>query len=267
MTEYAALALRHDAACTLALEAGRLLVESKISALAVQSKGKNDVVTEMDRRVESMVHEYMGSRFPEDRFFGEEHGSKGEGSGGRWIIDPIDGTENFVRGIPDYTISLGYEDPSGKLSVGIVYNPPKNELFSAIRGQGAWLNGKPIRVSEVDAPGEALTIAAPPLRLHDRAPAYFAALQHVFLQTRDMRDFGSAAQDLCYIACGRGEAFFEVGLKDYDIAAALVILLEAGGSYRGINPTENPRLTGNILATNKKLQQWYEKQLEPFSLS
>jgi myo-inositol-1(or 4)-monophosphatase len=248
---------RLDAARSAALAAGRVLLEGREAGVTVESKGLNDNVTDVDRRVETFISDFLGARFPGDAYLGEEHGGQSRGAAGaagRWIVDPIDGTQNFVRGIPDFVVSLAYEDPRRVLQVGVVYNPVRDELFAAVRGHGATLNGRPIRVSQTARPEEAITIVAAPLRRHERAPAYFEALAHVFVRTFDIRRFGAGAQDLCYVARGRADAYFELGLKEWDIAGGMVILAEAGGRCRGVRDGEDPLATGNLLATNGLLE-------------
>jgi len=240
-----------------ALKAGRLIRSSRVSELEVNSKGRNDVATEMDGLSERLIVSYLAKHFPEDRFLGEEGGMQGEGRCGLWIIDPIDGTDNFIHGLPNYTVSIGYRDTEGILCVGIVYNPLQCELFSAARGLGAFLNGKPIRVSEEADPAKAISITSPPLRMHDKAPWYFKLAQYLFLRTWDERNFGSAALHLAYLACGRVEGFYVLGLKLYDMAGGLVILTEAGGRYSSLFENEDVLSSGNLLATNGTLHNWY----------
>jgi len=254
------LLVKLDSAIGAVRGAGRLLLSKKTSEIIIESKGGKDIVTEMDRASERFIIDYIKARFPRDNFFGEELGEKTNGDGGRWIIDPIDGTENYVHSIPNYTISIGYEDPDGVLSLGVVFNPCQNELFYAVKGHGAFLNGKPIQVSQVQDPALAVSLISPPL-MQEKVSIYFRMMETIFLNTRDMRHFGSAALNLCYVACGRADAFYEFGVKYYDIAAGLVILTEAGGSYSAFLDSENLLKTGNIVATNKHLQNWYKKQI------
>ena len=255
------LLFRLDSAIAAARGAGVLILDREGTGLGIESKGLNDIVTEVDGESERYIVDYLSSRFPDDNFLGEENGEISGRSGGRWIIDPIDGTENFSRGIPNYTISIGYEVLPGKPVIGVVYNPKQDEMFHAVKGGGAFLNYRPVKVSEIADPADSLTIVAPPFRSHDKAGIYFKLLESVFLKTRDVRRFGSAAQDLCYIACGRMDAFFELGLKYYDIAAGLIILSEAGGCYSSFTEGEDLLESGNIVATNGLLHQWYKKQI------
>jgi myo-inositol-1(or 4)-monophosphatase len=263
----AATSARLAYATSLARDAGQMLLESVSGDIEVESKGFNDVVTRLDRQLEGFIRGQLCARFPDDRFFGEEYGSRGTGTQGRWIVDPIDGTQNFIRGIPNYSISIAYEEPTGELQIGVVFNPCQDELFCAVRDQGAFLNGRPIRVSATELPAEAISIVAPPIQMHAKAKWYFSVMEHLFLHTRDIRDFGSAALNLCYVSCGRADAYFELGLKEYDIAAGLVILKESGGSCCSVYGSDTVCRNGNLLATNATLHSWYQQQLSQFSLN
>ena len=255
------LLLRLDSAVAAARGAGRLILDKDVSKVNIRSKGLNDIVTDMDSASERFIIDFLKVRFPDDNFLGEELGEISSGKGGRWIIDPIDGTDNYVHNIPNYSVSIGYENVEGVLSIGIVYNPCQDELFHAVKGGGAFLNGKPISVSGIKAPSLSLFIVSPPFRMHDKASIYFKILETIFMQAGDIRRFGSAALDLCYIACGRADAFFEFGLQSYDIAAGLVILSEAGGNYSTFLESEKLFVDGNLIATNGYLQTWYREQI------
>ena len=255
------LLLRLDSAIAAARGAGKIILEKDSSRISIESKGLNDNVTEMDRASERFIINYLKIRFPDDNFLGEELGEILGGKGGKLIIDPNDGTDNYIHNIPNYSISIGYEDIEGVLSLGVVYNPSQNEMFHAVKGNGAFLNGKPIKVSKIVDPALSFSSVSPPFRNHEKAPLYFKIFEAIFLQIGDIRRFGSAALDLCYIACGRLDAYYELGLQSYDIAAGLVILSEAGGSYSPFLESEDLFIDGNIIATNGYLQNWYEKQI------
>ncbi len=255
------LLLRLDSAISAARGAGRLILGKDGSKINIRSKGLNDIVTEMDSASERFIIDFLKVRFPDDNFLGEELGETSGGKDGRWIIDPIDGTDNYVHNIPNYSVSIAFENKDGVLSIGVVYNPLQDELFHAVKGGGAFLNGKSISVSEVKEPSLSMFVVSPPFRNHGKAPVYFKLLETIFMQAGDIRRFGSAALDLCYIACGRVDAFFEFGLQLYDIAAGLVILREAGGSYSPFLESEDLFVDGNLIATNGYLQNWYREQI------
>jgi len=249
---------RLEAAVDIARRTGAMLLEARLETRLSRSKGLNDIVTEFDGAAERMIVGHLGRCFPEDRFLGEETGtSKDEGTGGRWIIDPIDGTVNFTRGMPNYTISIAYEENDGVPVVGVVYNPVQAELYTAVVGCGAFLNEVPIHVSAVDRPDEAIAFTSLPHRTHALAGPYLAILQSLFNQTREFRNLGSAALHMCYLASGRADAFFEYGLHYYDIAAGMIILTEAGGTYGAFLPEVRIPDNGDCIATNGLLQSWY----------
>ena len=253
---------RLEAAVDIARRTGEMLLSARLETRLSRSKGLNDIVTEFDGAAERMIVGHLGSCFPEDRFLGEETGSsKDEGAGGRWIIDPIDGTVNFTRGMPNYTISIAYEEKDGIPVVGVVYNPVQDELYTAVVGCGAFLNEVPIHVSAVDRPDEAIAFTSLPHRTHALAGPYLAILQSLFNQTREFRNLGSAALHMCYLASGRADAFFEYGLHYYDIAGGMIILTEAGGSYGAFLPEARIPDNGDCIATNGLLQSWYTGEI------
>jgi myo-inositol-1(or 4)-monophosphatase len=250
---------RLHAAKAAALKAGKFLLSGK--SYTVHYKNRHDAATEMDLESERIIVDFLSKRFPDDDFLGEERGGGNKPGAGLWIIDPIDGTDNFIHDIPCFTISIGLRDKSGELTLGVIYNPRQGELFWAARGMGAFRNREPIHVSPLQDPDGAETIAVPHPRLHKDVPYFFAFTQKIFLKTWDLRNFGSAALHLAYVACGRADAFCQLGLKLYDIAAGLVILEEAGGRYSGFFDGENALETGNLLATNGLLHDWYAAQI------
>ena len=249
---------RLKAAKSAALKAGKLLLSG--GNFKIHSKAWHDLFTEMDLESERLIVDYLSNRFPEDDFLGEERGGEFKPGTGIWIIDPIDGTNNFIKGIPGYTISIAYRDSSGDLTIGVVYDPRQKELFWACRGLGAYLNKKRIHVSSTRNPDDAMTVIFPHPRRREEAPFFFNLMQKIYFQSRDMRNFGSAALHLAYVACGRLEAFIHPGLKIYDMAAGLVILEEAGGRYSALAENENLLETGNLLASNGSLYDWYLMQ-------
>jgi myo-inositol-1(or 4)-monophosphatase len=239
---------RLEAAVDIARKTGSMLLGARLETRISREKGLNDIVTEFDGAAERMIVGHLGQCFPEDRFFGEEMGSsKDEGAGGRWIIDPIDGTVNFTRGMPNYTISIAYEETQGEPVVGVVYNPVQAELYTA--------------VSEIDRPQESIAFTSLPHRTHTLAKPYLAILDSLFLQTREFRNLGSAALHMCYLASGRADAFFEYGLHYYDIAAGMIILTEAGGTYGAFLPEARIPDNGDCVATNGLLQSWYTGEI------
>jgi myo-inositol-1(or 4)-monophosphatase len=253
---------RLDAAKEAALRAGKLLLAGRPGK--IRTKGLHDIASDMDAASEKLITAYLAEQFPEDNFYGEEGGRSGtNGSGGLWIIDPIDGTDNYVRGIPGYTVSIAWRNPAGALEIGVVYSVRQDDLFWAASGGGAFCNGEPIHVSEYDDPALAMTIACPHPRIHDeRAGQFFDIMRRLFLQSWDFRNFGSAALEMCYVASGRADALIQFGLQIYDIAAGMVILSEAGGRCTSMFPGEDVQKTGNVLATNGLLHEWFQAFLQ-----
>lgn len=250
---------RAEAAQAVARKVGQMLRHH--GKLQVRAKADNDFVTEMDTKSEECIRGELLSRFPEDAFFGEEGGGE-TASNGRWIVDPIDGTQSFMRGHHGYVISIAYEC-EGQLVMGCVYMPDNDEMYLAIRGKGATMNGQPIHVSDIDNPRQAIAHLGYGHRVTADRERTMRLLPALFERISDIRRYGSAAYALCCVACGRSEIFFELGLHIYDIAAGIVILEEAGGRATGWIPGEDCKVTGNILATNGHLHDFMVEQLNP----
>ncbi len=261
MTE-AELAERLLAAKRIAVQAGTLLAAKKkeLGVIPFAEKGKNDIVTHLDRASEELIVSELHSAFSEDTIFAEEEGLRQYGDQGRWIIDPIDGTENYVRSFPSYAVSIAFEQKYGQPDIGVVYCPPTQELFYARRGCGAWLNNDKIGVSQRCNPQAAISLVSPPFRRHEDADEYYALYKEVFRQTCDVRNTGSAALHACYVAAGRAEAYFEKGVYPFDIAAGLIIAAEAGGTWSSLYSDAHPYTAREILLTNAALHDWYRRQ-------
>jgi myo-inositol-1(or 4)-monophosphatase len=210
--------------------------------------------------VEHYLIEQIKQRYPDHAIVGEETGTH-QGSEYRWIIDPIDGTGSFVHDLPYYSTSIALEH-AGELVLAAVYAPVLGELFMAEKGRGATLNDKPIRVSDCDTLSEAAMLGTGFACLrndleHNNLP-YFAAIAP---KIRGIRRLGTCAIDLSYVACGRFDAFWELGLKIYDISAGMLILTEAGGTVTDFSGTSTDNLPGEILATNGTLHKELSKIL------
>lgn len=227
----------------------------------IRRKSVNDFVTEMDFKSEALIRQTLLDACPEDVFFGEETGGA-SGGAGRWIVDPIDGTANYMRGQRLYTISIAYES-RGELAVGCVYCPGTDELFLGVKDEGATLNGRPIRVSGTAVLGDALVH----LGFGHRVPENRERTLHMFpalmAAVSDVRRSGTAAYDLCCVADGRADAFVELGLNLYDYAAGCVILAEAGGALTGWSDGEDAVKSGNLAASNGLLKGALSALLDP----
>jgi len=240
LTEKAALAER------AARASGEMLEHH--GTFKVRRKSENDFVTEMDFKSEALIRRMLLSTCPEDQFFGEETGGATRAPG-RWIVDPIDGTVNFMRGQRLYTISIAYEH-DGALQIGCVYCPGTDELFLAVRGQGATLNGQPIHVSETASLRDAIVHMGFGVRNPADRERTLSTFPTLLPRVSDVRRTGSAAYDLCCVASGRADAYLELGINLYDYGAGYVILTEAGGRFTGWADDEDGLASGNPLATN-----------------
>ncbi len=227
MMEKRELEKRLETALSASDEAGRYLISHEEMRRSVLSKGENDYVTSADKRSEDIIHKVLLEAFPSDGWYGEESGKAGN-SDRRWIVDPIDGTVDFMWSFPLYTISIAYEDEDG-IALGVVSLPRQKEVFYAIRGEGAFLNGKRIYTDENIDIKRSLALLVPPHRVHDALDDYIVRMRRFYDHFSDMRSIGSAACSLSYVASGRCSIYYEEYLHIYDIAAGMLILKEAGG--------------------------------------
>ncbi len=191
-------------------------------------KGVVDPVTEVDRAAEVAILEVLGALRPDDEVLGEEGGGQTEAVGRRWIVDPLDGTINFLHRHPHVAVSVGLWDEDEPVA-GVVIDVMRDEVFSAVRGQGAYLDGRPIRVSSRTRLQECLVGTGFPYDRHLNGPAYTAVAGEVMKRVRDIRRLGSAALDFAWVACGRFDGFWEFGIYPWDVAAGLLLVEEAGG--------------------------------------
>jgi myo-inositol-1(or 4)-monophosphatase len=237
------------AAAQIAREAGALLMHYFRQRVAVEYKGEADLVTVADRASEGLIRERISSLWPSHDILGEEGGLVDTGSDYRWYVDPLDGTTNFAHGFPVFCVSMGLEH-KGKLIAGVVYDPTRDEMFAAESGGGAFLNQRRIHVSAIANLSESLVATGFPSHKRHKNPNIFFYHQ-ITLRTHGVRRAGSAALDLCSVAAGRFEGFWEFNLNPWDTAAGVLITQEAGGKvtdFRG-NPFQlNSRET---VASNK----------------
>jgi myo-inositol-1(or 4)-monophosphatase len=214
--------------------------------LDVDSKGLNDFVSEVDRKCEAAIIETLRTAYPSHGILAEESGRHG-GDEYEWVIDPLDGTTNFLHGFPQFAVSIACRH-KGQLEHGVIYDPLKQELFTASRGSGALLNDRRMRVSRQRGLEGALIGTGFPFREYARIDAYLDSLRAMMQVTAGIRRAGAAALDLAYVACGRLDGFWEFGLKEWDIAAGALLILEAGGMVSDLDGTDNYLQTGNVLA-------------------
>jgi myo-inositol-1(or 4)-monophosphatase len=241
-----------------ARRAGDLIVKSlsRLDSLKVDSKGRNDFVSDIDRKAEADIIATIHRSYPQHAIHGEETGRSGTGDT-VWIIDPLDGTTNFLHGFPTFAVSIAVEH-KGRLQHGVVYDPLRQEFFTASRGDGAQLEGKKIRVSSQRTLEGALIGTGFPFRAGANLDAYLAMLKQVMSSAAGVRRPGAAALDLAYVAAGRLDGFWEFGLAPWDTAAGVLLIQEAGGRVGTLSGGDYT-LGPNILAGNPKV---YTEMLE-----
>ena len=240
-------------AIDIVTRAGEIQLARQGSGFRISKKGTTDLVTEVDLECERMCREILAQRFPGHEVLAEEEGaSETRGSRWRWVFDPLDGTTNYAHGLPIFSASLGLEI-DGRTEVGAVYDPSRRELFTAERGQGARLNGEPLKTTDTAALIDGLLVTGFPygaLRASSDLLEIFGAF---ILQSRAVRRLGSAALDLCYVAAGRFDAFWEQHLKQWDVCAGILIAEEAGGRVTGMDGTPFNPAAGHLIASNGPL--------------
>jgi myo-inositol-1(or 4)-monophosphatase len=247
-----------------ARRAGDLIVRNldRVPSLPVRSKSRNDFVTEIDHMAERDIIETVRRMHPDHGFLGEESGRSG-GDEFVWIIDPLDGTTNFLHGFPVFAVSIGVEH-RGRIEHAVVYDPMRQELFTASRGDGAQLDGKRIRVSKQLELEGALIGTGFPYRANARwIDDYLAMLKAVMQQTAGIRRPGAASLDLAYVAAGRVDGFWEIGLSPWDTAAGTLLITEAGGRI-GTLTGGDYKQGGNVIAGSPKVYDAMVECLRPF---
>jgi len=232
------------------VRAGDLQIAKFGTGVRVDKKGAIDLVTEVDVEVERMFRALVAERFPDHDVLAEEMGDAGaRGARHRWVFDPLDGTTNFAHGVPIFCASLALEI-DGDAAVAAVYDPNRKELFTAEAGVGAWLNGQRLKASTNDSVIESMLVTGFPYSVHQQADEFLKVFGQVLKHARAVRRLGSAAIDICWVAAGRMDGFWEASLKPWDTRAAALILEEAGGKVTGMDGTKWNPDGGHILATN-----------------
>lgn len=231
-----------------AREAGSFLASLKDegSDIEVSQKGDFDYVTSADLRSEEIIKDVILSRFPSHSFLSEEGGlCEGEGDG-KWVVDPLDGTTNYMCSFPFYSVSVAFMKDR-KVEVGVVFDPGRDELFCAVSGSGAFMNGKAIKVNSVRDLSRSIVLSGLPSSARGRLDLYLECLREMYTMSLGVRRSGSAALDLCYTAVGRADCFWELNLKPWDISAGSLILIEAGGIVTDFDGGNDYIETGNIV--------------------
>ena len=239
------------------MKASRSLIRDfgEIENLQVLAKGPGDFVTSADKRTEKILIEELQKAHPEYGIISEETGVINKNNiKNRWIIDPIDGTMNFLNGVPQFAISIAYEENS-EVKCGVVFNPITNEMFSAEKGSGAYLNNSRIRVSNKKGIKNALIVTGGPKSSSKIKKRIFSEYINVSNNVSNVRKFGSAALDMAYVACGRFDGYWQRELNYWDIAAGIILIKEAGGFVDFFEEDVNLPLKKNILATNSNIHE------------
>ena len=241
------------------IEAGRVIKQAAEKPISIEYKSPVSLLTQTDKKAERVVIDIIQKNFPDHAILSEESPPLGK-SKSKWIIDPIDGTTNFVHGLPGYCVSIGYEE-DGVVQVGGVFNPILDEWFWAERGKGASLNGKKIKVTKAKKLSESLLATGFPYDRRERAKYYLKFVEEFMLRTHGLRRLGSSAIDLCYVACGRFDGYWEANIEAWDKAAGGLLVTEAGGKtsdYSGAPLTLKGRQN---LATNGLIHEAMLKEL------
>jgi len=221
--------------------------------IQTSKKGINDYVTSVDKAAEAEIIEIIQKSYPDHTIISEERGAlEGKDSDIQWVIDPLDGTTNFVKGLPHFSVSIAIR-VKNRTEVGVVYDPIRNELFTAVRGEGAKLNEVRLRVDSQNELNGAILATGFPFKQPSLMPTQFAIMNNLIDEAADFRRTGSAALDLCYVASGRVDGYFEMGLKPWDCAAGDLIVREAGGLVCDFNAGHGYLRSGNIVAAPARI--------------
>ena len=244
-------------AVEIVLRAGEIQMSRRESGFQIDKKGTIDLVTEVDLECEKMCRAVLAERFPPHDILAEEL-SSGPGqprsSPYRWVFDPLDGTTNYAHGLPVFCASLALEI-DGRVEVGAIYDPTRKELFTGERGQGAFVNGTRLRVSETRGLLDALLVTGFPYDVHEKLVPLLAMFGAFLGEARAVRRLGSAALDLCYVAAGRFDGFWEQTLKPWDVAAGALIVEEAGGRITGMDGSQFDPAAAHLVASNGQIHE------------
>ncbi len=245
-----------NTAVKAARKAGAIINRASLDLdqLRVSSKGHADFVTEVDRAAEQAIIEVLSQAYPDHGFLAEESGAHRPAGAAdyTWIIDPLDGTTNFIHGFPQYAVSIGCQH-GGQITQAVIYDPARNDLFTATRGRGAFLNDRRLRVSKRSQMKDALIGTGFPFRDFEKLDQYLKLFRRLTATTAGLRRPGAAALDLAYVAAGRFDGFFEYGLKPWDMAAGSLLVLEAGGLITDENGGADYLATGNLVCGTPKI--------------
>lgn len=246
-----------------ARNAGRVISRGaqNLDALTIRHKSLNDLVSEVDRAAEEAIIETLRASYPDHAILAEESGATGK-SDYLWIIDPLDGTTNFLHGFEQYAVSIGLAH-KGVLTHAVIYDPCRNDLYTATRGRGAFLNDRRLRVSKRDKLIDGLIGTGFPFRMFQHVEAYSAMLKDLMQKTAGIRRPGAAALDLANVAAGRLDGFFEIGLSPWDMAAGVLLITESGGLVGDLEGGDRFMQSGQIVAGSPKIYEQLVATLKP----
>ncbi len=253
---------------TIAIRAARsagnqiLRAVDNVGQLQIDQKGKNDYASEVDRKAENEIIRIISKAYPNHGFLAEESGYQKSDSDYIWVIDPLDGTTNFLHGFPQFAVSIALKH-KGTLEVGVVYDPQRDELFTAERGGGAMLNNRKIRVTRQTSLTGSLLGTGFPFKKQQHLDAYLGMFRALFIDSAGIRRAGSAALDLAYVAAGRLDGFWEIGLHEWDVAAGVLLIKEAGGVVTDFSFKDKFLESGNLITGNPKMHQIMYQAIEP----
>ncbi|HEC29377.1 MAG TPA: inositol-1-monophosphatase [Gammaproteobacteria bacterium] len=248
-----------------ARNAGNIIMRyaDRLDTLAVTSKARNDFVTDVDRMAEQEIISVLRKSYPDHGILAEETGSQGASEEFCWVIDPLDGTTNYIRGFPQFAVSIAFKQ-KGRLEQGVIYDPVRQELYTASRGAGAQLNNRRIRVSPKKDLEGALLGTGFPFKQQEHLDAYLEMFKALFPDTAGIRRAGAASLDLAYVAAGRLDGFWEMGLSEWDMAAGVLLIKEAGGIVTNLRGDDSYLKTGNIIAGTPKIHHAVLRRIQNF---
>jgi myo-inositol-1(or 4)-monophosphatase len=229
--------------------------------LDTQAKGDNDFVTKIDKEAEQAIISKIKQSYPDHAFYGEESGKQGDDETFTWVIDPLDGTTNFIKGIPHFCVSIALLH-KGRLDQAVVFDPIRGELFTASKGSGAQLNGYRIRASKARDLNQTVLATACPFKQKELMSEFNAQFTQIFAAAGDVRRSGSAALDMAYVAAGRYDGYWEKGINPWDIAAGELLVREAGGLVTDFKGNNDPLYSGEIVAGSPRVVQQLVKHLK-----
>ena len=232
-----------------------------VSSIPVTRKARHDYVSEVDRTCEAEIVREISHFYPDHAILAEESGASGE-SDYQWIIDPLDGTSNYLHGLPHFAVSISQQF-QGRTEHAVVFDPIRDEMFTATRGSGAYLNKERIRVSQRTELDGAILATAFPFRKREHMPVYMEMFNEIWEQAEDFRRAGTASLDLAWTAAGRVDGYFEIGLKPWDVSAGALLVREAGGVVNDFAGKDDVENSDSILAASYKMMTELRRIIEP----